>query len=97
MIHYLQDGSISIGFMVKSAFFKHLKTIVSVIQDLYNGEVKGYQISRSQNQDLILRTLKKAINPNKDLSKLLIHSDQAFYTNHLNIVITLRNHHLLNP
>ena len=41
MIHYLQDGSISIGFMVNSAFFKRLKTIVSVIQDLYNGEVKG--------------------------------------------------------
>ena len=77
MIHYLQDGSISIGFMVKSAFFKRLKTIVSVIQDLYNGEVKGYQISRSQNQDLILRTLKKAINPNEDLSKPLIHSDQG--------------------
>jgi transposase InsO family protein len=63
--------------MVKSAFFKRLKTIVSVIQDLYNGEVKGYQISKSQNQDLILRTLKKAINPNEDLSKLLIHSDQS--------------------
>ena len=77
MIHYLQDGSISIGFMVKSAFFKRLKTIVSVIQDLYNGEVKGYQISRSQNQDLILKTLKKSINPNEDLSKLLIHSDQG--------------------
>ncbi len=50
---------------------------LSVIQDLYNGEVKGYQISGSQNQDLILRTLKKAINPNEDLSKLLIHSDQG--------------------
>jgi putative transposase len=39
--------------------------------------VKAYQISRSQNQDLILKTLKKAINPNEDLSKLLIHSDQG--------------------
>ena len=48
-----------------------------MIQDLYNGEVKGYQISRSQNQDLILKTLKKSINPNEDLSKLLIHSDQG--------------------
>ena len=48
-----------------------------MIQDLYNGEVQGCQISRSQNQDLILRTLKKAINPNEDLSKLLIHSDQG--------------------
>ena len=53
------------------------KLFLSVIQDLYNGEIKGYQISRSQNQDLILRTLKKAINPNEDLSKLLIHSDQG--------------------
>jgi len=53
------------------------KLFLSVIQDLYNGEVKGYQISRSQNQDLILRTLKKAIKPNEDLSKLLIHSDQG--------------------
>src|SRR5690606_5442521 len=50
---------------------------LSVIQDLYNGEVKGYQISRSQNQHLILKTLKKSSNPNEDLSKLLIHSDQG--------------------
>ena len=48
-----------------------------MIQDLYNGEVKGYQIARSQNQDLIMRTLKNAVNPNEDLSKLLIHSDQG--------------------
>jgi len=36
---------------------------LSVIQDLYNGEVKSYQISRSQNQELIIKTLKKAMNP----------------------------------
>jgi len=65
----------------------------SVIQDLYNGEVKGYQISRSQTQDSILRTLKKAINSNEDLSKLLIHSDQGIlyqspkYRNYLKKVI----------
>jgi transposase InsO family protein len=57
--------------------FNRKRLYLSIIQDLYNGEVKGYQISRSQNQDLILRTLKKAINPNEDLSKLLIHSDQG--------------------
>ena len=57
--------------------FNRKRLYLSVIQDLYNGEVKAYQISRSQNQDLILRTLKKAINPNEDLSKLLIHSDQG--------------------
>jgi transposase InsO family protein len=43
----------------------------------YHKEIKGYQISRSQNQDLVLKTLKKAINQKEDLSKLLIHSDQG--------------------
>ena len=43
----------------------------------YHKEIKGYQISRSKNQDLILKKLKKAINPKEDLSKLLIHSDQG--------------------
>lgn len=43
----------------------------------YHKEIKGYQISRSKNQDLVLKTLKKAINPKEDLSKLLIHSDQG--------------------
>ncbi|CCV66315.1 Tra5 transposase (OrfB) [Paracholeplasma brassicae] len=57
--------------------FNRKRLYLSVIQDLYNGEVKGYQISRSQNQDLILKTLKKSINPNEDLSKLLMHSGQG--------------------
>ena len=50
---------------------------LSVIQDLYNGEVKGYQLSRSHNQDLVLKTLKKALDSAEDLSELLIHSDQG--------------------
>ncbi len=50
---------------------------LSVIQDLYNGEIKGYQLSRSHNQELIMKTLKKALDPEADLSKLLIHSDQG--------------------
>ncbi len=57
--------------------YSRKRLYLSVIQDLYKGEIKAYQISRSQNQDLILKTLKKAINPNEDLSKLLIHSDQG--------------------
>lgn len=53
------------------------KLYLSVIQDLYNGEVKGYQLSRSHNQELILKTVKKAVNRNEDLTKLMIHSDQG--------------------
>lgn len=62
---------------VSEFMFNRNRLYLSVIQDLYNGEVKAYQISRSQNQDLILKTLNKAINRNEDLSKLLIHSDQG--------------------
>jgi putative transposase len=40
--------------------FNRKRLYLSVIQDLHNGEVKGYQISRSQNQDLNLKTLKKS-------------------------------------
>ena len=50
---------------------------LSVIQDLFNGEIKGYSISRSPNQKLIMDSLKHSINPNIDLSELLIHSDQG--------------------
>ena len=39
---------------------------LSVIQDLYNGEVKGYQLTRNHNQELILKTIKKAVNPHDD-------------------------------
>lgn len=53
------------------------RLFLSVIQDLYNGEVKGYQLSRNHNQDLILKTLRKAVDPNEDLLRLLIHSDQG--------------------
>ena len=50
---------------------------LSVIQDLYNGEIKGYQLSRNHNQELILETLRKALDQQSDLMKLLIHSDQG--------------------
>jgi site-specific DNA-adenine methylase len=68
--------------------FNRKRLYLSVIQDLYNGEVKGYQFSRSQNQDLILKTLKKAINQMRiypSYSYILI---KVFYINLQNIEIT---------
>lgn len=53
------------------------KLYLSVVQDLYNGEIKGYQISRNQNQQMILSSVKKSINMDEDLSQLLLHSDQG--------------------
>ena len=85
-----------------SQMYQSLDLIVNVyiclsFKIFYNGEVKGYQISRSQNQDLILKDTEEINHPNEDLSKLLIHSDQGILYQSPNIVITLRNHHLLNP
>ena len=97
MIHYLQDGSISIGFMVKSAFFKRLKTIVSVIQDLYNGEVKGIKSLGVKPRTWFLEHSKKQSIQMKIYQNSLYILIKVFYTNPLNIVITLRKHHLLNP
>ena len=64
------------------------KLFLSVIQDLYNGEVKGYQISRSQNQGLILRTLKKQSIQMKNYQNYSLIPIEPYYTNRLNIVIT---------
>jgi len=52
---------------------EYTKKLIALIQE----KVKGYQIARSQNQQLILKTLKKAMDPYEDLSQLLIHSDQG--------------------
>ena len=38
--------------------FNRKRLYLSVIQDLYNGEVKAYQISRSQNQGILYQSPK---------------------------------------
>lgn len=76
--------------------FNRKRLYLSVIQDLYNGEIKGYQISRSQNQDLILGTLKQAIKPAEELSNLLIHSDQGILYQSPKYRNYLKKHHLLS-
>ena len=53
------------------------KLYLSVIQDLYNGEIVAYAISRAPDQKLILDSLRSALDPNMDLTELLIHSDQG--------------------
>lgn len=53
------------------------KLNLSVIMDLYNREVKAYSISKYNNEDMVIDSLKQAIDKTKDLTGLMIHSDQG--------------------
>ena len=52
------------------------KYYLSVILDLFNNEVVSYQISRLNDNYLVLETLKKA-KGNQDITGVLLHSDQG--------------------
>ena len=45
--------------------------------DLYNREVKAYSISKYNNEDMVIDSLKQAIDKTKDTTGLMIHSDQG--------------------
>ncbi len=45
--------------------------------DLYNREVKAYSISKYNNEDMVIDSLKQAIDKAKDTTGLMIHSDQG--------------------
>ena len=53
------------------------KLNLSVIMDLYNREVKAYSISKYNNEDMVIDSLKQAICKTQDLTGLMIHSDQG--------------------
>lgn len=54
---------------------KHL--YLSVIRDLYNGEIVAHSLSRHNNKDLVFSNLNKALNNQADFSNLILHSDRG--------------------
>lgn len=53
------------------------------ILDLYDRKVVAYQISKFNNLNIVLDTLNEAIAKRKDVSGLILHSDQGFqYTSY---------------
>ena len=56
---------------------------LSVIKDLWNNEIVAYHISRRNDNPLVLETFQKAFEKHKDVTGLIVHSDQGFqYTSH---------------
>ncbi|WP_366290143.1 IS3 family transposase [Paenibacillus sp. AN1007] len=56
---------------------------LSAIKDLFNNEIMAYEIGERNDNELVLRTFSKAFAKQKDVTGLVVHSDQGFqYTSH---------------
>ena len=58
--------------------FGNKRAYLSTIIDLYDRHVVAYQISKFNNIPLVVDTLNKALEKEKDVHGLIIHSDQGF-------------------
>ena len=63
--------------------FGNKRSYLSTIIDLYDRKVISYKISKFNNNQLVIDTLNEAIAKQKDVTGLIIHSDQGFqYTSY---------------
>ena len=63
--------------------YKDKKLYLSTILDLYDRKVVAYQISKTNDVNLVINTLNETIAKRKDVSGLILHSDQGFqYTSY---------------
>ena len=58
--------------------FENKRAYLSTILDLYDRKIVAYQISKRNDIKLVIDTLNEAIGKTKDVSNLIIHSDQGF-------------------
>jgi transposase InsO family protein len=58
--------------------FNNKRAYLSTIIDLYDRKVVAYKISKFNNNQLVIDTLNEALGKRKDVSGLIIHSDQGF-------------------
>ena len=68
------------------------KCYLSPIMDMYNNEIVGFDLSRHANYEQIERMLASAGIDSKDLSNLIIHSDQGWQYQNPRFVRTLKEH-----
>ena len=63
--------------------YKDKRLYLSTILDLYDRKVVAYQISKFNDLNIVLNTLNEAIAKRKDVSGLILHSDQGYqYTSY---------------
>jgi len=67
---------------VSQICIKDEKLYISLILDMYNGEIITYTLSRSPNLRMVTDMLKKAFKKYKNFDGLLLHSDQGWHYQH---------------
>ena len=70
------------------------KCFFSPIMDMYNNEIVGFDLSRHANYEQIERMLASADIDSRDLSNLIIHSDQGWQYQNPRFVQTLKDHNI---
>lgn len=56
---------------------------LSAIMDLYNNEIVAYELSNRNDNQLVLNTIKRAVEKQKDVFGTILHSDRGYqYTSH---------------
>lgn len=68
------------------------KCYLSPIMDMFNNEIVGFDLSKKANYEQIERMLDSANIDSKDLSNLIIHSDQGWQYQNPRFVKTLKEH-----
>lgn len=58
--------------------YKNKRAYLSTIIDLYDRKVVSYKIAKCNNNKLVIDTLNDAIRKRKDVTGLILHSDQGF-------------------
>ncbi len=73
--------------------FNNKRVYLSTMIDLYDRKVVSYKISKFNNNQLVTDTLNEALGKRKDITDLIIHSDQGFqYTSFEYKAICESNH-----
>lgn len=60
----------------------NVKTYLSPVMDMFNGEIVAYTISRSPNLKMVINMMKSAFRKQTKLNGLIIHSDQGWHYQH---------------
>jgi len=73
----------------------NVKTYLSPIMDMYNGEIVSYTISRSPSLKMVTDMLDSAFKKHKALDGLIMHSDQGWHYQHKLYQTLLKKHGII--
>ena len=76
---------------VTQVCIKDVKTYLSPVMDMFNGEIVSYTISRSPNLKMAMDMVRKAFRKHAGVKGLIMHSDQGWHYQHRDYQRALRS------